>query len=278
MIGVRAAWTEALRFPGGRAGWDRRGARPRAAAGAGLAVALFLLATRVWAGDGPPAFFDPLVTDAPGISREVDVLVEHVRQADSRLTKPSVRLQYPVLPWLQFSLEVPVAFRDRDEGASAFGAGDLLVVGQARVFAPTDWPVEIDVGLESTLPTGDSEVSGGATTVVRPFVAAGTRLGPIDLLGSLGYQWTCGGPSARTQVVQAAVAAGYPFGRITLFVELSLLTPVRDGEDHRPQATVVPGIELYATRNLSLSLGVQLPLTTARSFEQRVLGFLRWAF
>jgi hypothetical protein len=254
--------------------WRRQQCRLAVAIGLGFVFSLVDVARAI---DWPPVFFDPLVTDAPGISREIGVLVEHVRQTDSRLTQPSVRLQYPVLSWLQFSLEVPIAFRDRDEGPSALGSGDLLAVGQARVFAPTDWPVEIDVGLGVTLPTGDSEAVGGATTAVRPFVAAGIKLGPVDVLGSLGYQWT-DGPSAHSQAVQAAIAVGRPVGWITPFVELSLLTPVGGADDHRAQVTVAPGVELYATRNLSLSLGVQLPLSSARVFDQRVLGFFRWAF
>jgi len=244
----------------------------------GLGLAALLPAAVARAADGPPAFFDPLVTDAPGISREFGVLFEHVRQTDSRLTQPSVRLQYPVLSWIQFSLEVPIAFRDHDEGSSASGISDLLVVGLARVFAPTDWPVEIDVGLGVTLPTGDSEVVGGATTAVRPFLAAGIKLGPVDVLGSLGYQWTADGPSGHGHAVQAAIAVGRPVGWITPFVELSVLSQVSGADDRRPQVTVAPGVELYATRNLSLSLGVQLPLSSARGFEQRVLGFCRWAF
>jgi hypothetical protein len=54
-----------------------------------------------------------------------------------------VRLQYPVLPWIQFSLEVPIAFRA--EGSSALGIGDLLAVGRARVFVrPTGVEHELD--------------------------------------------------------------------------------------------------------------------------------------
>ena len=250
----------------------------RLTAAVGIGVAVLGLASVAGAADDPPAFFDPLVTAPPGISREIGVLVEHVRRTDGRLTQPSVRVQYPVLPWIQFSLEVPLSFRDPDEGASASGVGDLLLVGQARVFAPTAWPVEIDVGLELTLPTGDIDVFGGGTTAVRPFVAAGVRLGRVEVLGSLGYQWITDGPSGSGEVVQASIAAGRPLGWITPFVELSVLTAVTGADDHRPQVTATPGVELYATRNLSLSVGVQLPLGSARSFEQRVLGFLRWAF
>ena len=59
-------------------------------------------------GDAVPTFFDPVVTIAPGISRELDFFADHIRAGDERLTSMSAKLQYPVLSWLQFSLEMPV--------------------------------------------------------------------------------------------------------------------------------------------------------------------------
>ena len=49
-------------------------------------------------------------------------------------------------------------------------------------------------------------------------------------------------------------------------------------DDQRSQLYVLPGLEIFLPWNLSLSAGVQLPLTSARFFEQRVLGFLKWQF
>ena len=61
-------------------------------------------------------------------------------------------------------------------------------------------------------------------------------------------------------------------------MELNLIQPVQGMDDHRAQLYVLPGLEIFLPWNLSLSAGVQLPLTSARSFEQRVLGFLKWQF
>ena len=248
-------------------------------AGVGLGLALLTLATVAHAADeAPPAFFDPLVTTAPGISRELGVLFDHGRSRDDRLTQPSLRLQYPVLPWLQFSLEVPYVIHEHDDARASGGLGDLLLVGQARVLTSNRWPAEIDIGIEQALPTGDHDALGGGTTAVRPFVAAGTRLASFDVLASLSYQWIVEGPIAPGQMLLASVAVGRAVGPVTPFAELSVLDRVQGAGDHRPQIAILPGLELYATRNLSLSIGVQLPLTSARAAEQRVLGFLRWGF
>ncbi len=59
---------------------------------------------------------------------------------------------------------------------------------------------------------------------------------------------------------------------------MTLLKPVRGAEELRPQFALVPGIELFLPWNLSLSVGVQLPLGPARFFDQRVLAFFKWPF
>jgi hypothetical protein len=247
----------------------------------GLAFAMLALAAcpaRAAEPDGgPPGFFDPVVTTTPGITREVDVLFQHIRGSDGQLTQLSARLQYPVLSWLQFILEVPGVLGEPDAGATRGGVGDVLVGGQALVWVPRDWPAEVDVGIEVTLPTGSSKVLAGSTAV-RPFAVAGTKLGPIDLIGSLSYQWVVGGPFARTELFQATLAVGYPFAQVAPFIELTLLKPVRGTDDLRPQVAVVPGIEVFLPWSMTFSAGVEIALGPGRLFDQRVLGFLKLPF
>ena len=247
-----------------------------------LAVAVLLLALAgAPAGaadrsDGPPAFFDPVVTIGPGISREADVLFDHVAGED-RLTQLSLRLQYPVLSWLQVALEMPAVLRDPGAGDVTVGPGDLVLSAQVAAWVPRDWPAELDLGLELTLPTGADRVLAGSTAV-RPFVAAGIALGPIDVLANASYQWLAAGPGAGTHLFQATTAVGYRAGQVAPFVELTLLKPVRGVPDLRPQVAVVPGIEMFLPWKLSLSVGVQLPLGPQRLFDHRVLGFFKWPF
>lgn len=247
-----------------------------------LAVGALLLALAIPARgqdrtDTEPSFFDPLVTLPPGISRELGLLFDHARAGHERFTLMSAKLQYPVLSWLQFSVEMPVVVLDPDRGEAATGAGDVIVVGQAAVLKSRREKVELDVGVELTLPTGSARLLAGSTAV-RPFVSGAIKLGPLDLIANLSHQWVVAGPVSGVQLFQANVALGYPLDRVTPFVELSLIQPVQRMDDHRPQLYVLPGLELVLPWNLSLSLGVQLPLTSARFFEQRVLAFLKWQF
>jgi hypothetical protein len=250
-----------------------------ARAAVGLAVVAALVsATVAGADEAPHAFFDPLVAIAPGISREANLLFDHARADGDRLTLASIRLQYPVLSWLQFSLEVPAVVREPEAEAWTAGVGDLVLSGQARTWAPRDWPAQVDLGLELTLPTGDASRGLGGSTALRPFVAAGTRLGPLDVVGNVSYQWGLDGPLDAAEIFQTIVAVGYPVRRVVPFAELTVVKPVRGIGDLRPQLTAVPGVEIFLPGNLSLSIGVQLPLGSARAFDQRVLGLLKWPF
>jgi Putative MetA-pathway of phenol degradation len=242
-----------------------------------LAAAIVLDATMAQAEGPPPMFFDPVVTTSPGISREMNVLLDHTRDSDRTLTFLSARLQYPVASWLQLSLEMPLGFLDRSEGSPRVGAGDLLVGAQASVWTPREWPAQVDVGFEVALPTGDRDVLAGSTTV-RVFIAGGLNAGPIDLVGNISYAWGLTGPAQDSQLFQASLAAGYRHRWVAPFVELVMTRPVEGFDQRRAQVALVPGIEFYLSANLSLSVGVQLPVGSPRFFDQRVMAFFKWPF
>lgn len=260
----------------------RESAGSRWSALAGWGLALGVLAPSLSLADereaqAPPTFFDAVATISPGISREVDLVFDHARFSAGRLTQLSIRLQYPVLSWLQFSLEVPAILQDPDAGSSSTDAGDILLLGQAMVWAPGGSRAELDVGLELTLPTGGSSVVAGSTAV-RPFLAAGIKAGPLDVIGNLSYQWLVAGPFAGAELFQTTLGVGYPTRWVAPFAELTLAKPVRGIDDLRPQVAIIPGIELFLPWSASLSVGVQLPLGPGRAFDQRVLAFFKLPF
>ena len=128
---------------------------------------------------------------------------------------------------------MPVVVLDPDRGEAATGTGDVIVVGQAAVLKSRREKVELDVGVELTLPTGSASLLAGSTAV-RPFVSGAIRLGPLELIANLSHQWVVAGPVSGVQLFQANAALGYPLDRVTPFVELSLIQPVQRIDDHRP--------------------------------------------
>src|SRR4030095_12377270 len=124
-------------------------------------------------------------------------------------SQPSLRLQYPVQPWLQLALEMPVVILDRDMESSVTTAGDLLLTAPARAGGASDRPIQLDLVLELTLPTGDPDRLGGSTAL-RPFAAAGITLGPFDIIGNLSSQWLLRGPPTQPRGVPLHRAPGAP--------------------------------------------------------------------
>src|SRR5262245_20421443 len=202
--------------------------------------------------NSPPSFFDAVASISPGIIREIDILLDHVSQL-------SARLQVPLLSWFQVTLEVPALLRESDVDGTRAGAGDTVLGAQAMVWTQRDWPVEIEAGLELTLPTGSGSLPAGSTAV-RPFVAAGVKVGPLDVIGNMSYQWLVAGPVARSELFERSLAVAYLLRSVAPFAELTIVKPTRGFEDLRPQVGVIPGIEIILPWSLSLSAGVQVPV------------------
>ena len=87
-----------------------------------------------------------------------------------------------------------------------------------------------------------------------------------------------GGPAAYSELFRFSVAGAYRVRWLAPFAELTLLKAVRGLDELRPQVSVLPGVEFFLPWNLSVSIGVELPLGPARFFDQRVLGLLKWPF
>jgi hypothetical protein len=228
--------------------------------------------------------FDPVITSTPGISRELDVFVDHTKAPDGRFTLASLKFQYVVLSWLHLGLEVPAVVADPEGPGSDAGIGDIVLSGQARLWVSPERRAQVDVGLTLGLPTGSSHVLAGST-VVQPFVTGGLKLGPVDLLGDLRYAWGVTGPLSDQELFQANAAVGYPIATgspavsaVIPFVELNLFTPVRGFDDARTQLLALPGFELLLPGNTSISIGVQLPLAGPRAIDYRVLLLAKWKF
>jgi hypothetical protein len=224
----------------------------------------------------PPTFFDPVIGISPGVTRELDVLVDYLRTGREQLTQLSLRYQQPILPWLQVSVEMPAVFDDPAGGASTLAAGDLLLQSQAVVWTPRAWPAEVDLGLELTLPTGGWR--GGGSTAVRPFVVGAVKVGPLDVIGNLSYQWFAAGPFSGTNGLQASLSVGYPWRGVVPFAELTVFRPVHGAGAPETQLTVGPGFEVFFPWGWSLSVGAQFAVGAARTYDQRVLGFFKLPF
>src|SRR5262245_24273388 len=94
---------------------------------AGLALVLCCAAAPAYAQYTEPdvRFFYPLVTRRPVIERELEFQLKHTKGLEEHETEAALAIEWPILPRLQFEVEVPFVVLDPDAGKTVAGFGDL---------------------------------------------------------------------------------------------------------------------------------------------------------
>src|SRR5262245_22306970 len=227
-------------------------------------------------------FFYPLVTRRPIIERELEFKLNYTKGLDEREIEATAALEFPILPRLQFEIEVPFIVLNPDEGKVVAGFGDLELQAKLQVFKSVQYRALVAFGLEYKLPSGSRSRDLGGEHAIEPFLTAGIALGPFDLLGEVAYEWILNGDERpREQEFTARLAIAYPASRwfIPLF-ELVTVTQTRgpaeneEGLLHKMQVYLVPGINIRPRPGMTFRAGFQVPLTKAKEFDYQFLSAL----
>jgi len=229
-------------------------------------------------------FFYPVVTRRPVIERELELRTKYEKLGGNRAIETFGSIEYPVLPWWQIDLEIPVVVNDPSDGPSMAGFGDMELENKFLLYKSVEHRALVAGGLELTLPSGSRSRGLGGEFAVEPFLTAGIALGPFDLLASISYEWILNGPTPREQNLEWNIALGYPFSRwFTPFVELNSVTQTGGTRDDgniigKVQMYLTPGFNVSPLPGMTFRAGVQLPMTSARTFDFAVHGGLVWEF
>ena len=227
-------------------------------------------------------FFYPLVTRRPIIERELEFGLNYTKGLDARETEGTMAIEWPILPRLQFEVEVPFLVLNPDEGKVVAGFGDIELQAKLQVFKSVQYRALVAFGLESKLASGSATRGLGGEYAIEPFLTAGMALGPFDLIGEVAYEWILNGDEhPREQEFRASLAIGYPVSRwFTPLLELVTVTQTRgpaDNEEgllHKMQVYLVPGFNFRPRPGMTFRAGVQVPVTTAKEFHYQVLSAL----
>jgi hypothetical protein len=239
------------------------------------------------AGDDVPGigFFYPLVTRRPVIERELELSVTHEKGEGGRVTETAAAIEWPILPRWQVELKIPLIFLQPRDAAAMGGLGDLEIETKALVFDSIDPPALVAVGVEGRLPTGSERRGLGGEAALEPFVAAGVALGAFDLLAHVAYEWNLNAhvSGEREQELTASAALGWRVHRkFTPLLELTTVTQTRgDDDEHlrgRTQVYLTPGFNVRPLPGTTLRVGIELPVTSARSFDYALRVGLVWEF
>jgi len=227
-------------------------------------------------------FFYPLVTRRPIIERELEFRLNYTKGLDAREIETTAALEFPILPRLQFEVEVPFLILDPDEGKVVAGFGDIELQAKLQVFKSVQYRALVAFGLESKLASGSAARGLGGEYAIEPFLTAGIALGPFDLIGEVAYEWILNGDEhPREQEFTARLAIGYPVSRwFTPLLELVTVTTTRGPADdeegllHKTQVYLVPGFNIRPRPGMTFRAGVQVPVTTAKAFDYQFLSAL----
>ncbi len=266
----------------------------RRAVGVVLAAAVLLAGAPalVRAEDEEPniEFTYPLVTRRPVIERELELRFKHEKSDEGRVSELFGAIELPLLPRWQLELEVPLVFREpRDEAAMA-GVGDVAVDNKVLLFKSVQYRVLVAGGVELTLPTGSERRGLGGEAAVEPYLAGAIGLGPIDLLADIAWEANINAnvPGPQEQELSAGTAAAYRLSRwFTPLVELRTVTQMRGEEEasegeprrlHQTLLSIVPGFNVQPFAGATLAVGVELPLTDARTADYVIHSLFVWEF
>ncbi len=256
-----------------------------------LAVGAVLVAIPAAAEDTAPLALDdffPLVTRRPVLERELELRVSTAKGREGRETQIAPALALPIGSWWQLTLEMPVVVTDPRSRDAAGGAGDLQLESKFLLFMSTDSRTQLSAGVSLTLPTGSERRDLGGELAIEPFLSVGTLRGRAYVVAEIAYGWSLNdaGPHPKGQTLTAGVAAGYAVRPWLIpLVELTTVTrvegsPQPGNRDRRgqPQLYITPGVNAQLLREVTLGLGIQLPVTSARTFDYTLHGTLDWSF
>jgi hypothetical protein len=227
-------------------------------------------------------FFYPLVTRRPIIERELEFKLDYTKGLDEREIEATAALEFPILPRLQFEIEVPFIVLNPDEGKVVAGFGDIELQAKLQVFKSVQYRALVAFGLESKLASGSKARGLGGEYAIEPFLTAGIALGPFDLIGEVAYEWILNGDEhPREQEFTARLAIAYPVSRwFTPLLELVTVTTTRGPADdeegllHKTQVYLVPGFNIRPRPGMTFRAGFQVPLTKAKEFDYQFLSAL----
>lgn len=181
-----------------------------------------------------------------------------------------------------WEITLPLASHDTAGFARRQGVGDVEAAVKYVLHAGNQAPQIISAGFEVALPTGsEARGLGRATSVLEPYLAAGTMLSSVYLQAQGKVEL----PMDTTKTERAFVYNLYIGGDTssapnTWTIGVELNGEVIDRAEARSLIALTPQLRkgLTKTGGLGAALGVQVPLNERRARGTRAVGYLLWEY
>jgi Putative MetA-pathway of phenol degradation len=253
-----------------------------------LLALLVLFPLCAWADDEPDIrFFYPIVTRRPVIERELEFGFERNQSREGNTNQAAAAIEWPLTRWWQVEIELPFVIQNPSDAVSTAGPGDLTVENKFLLWRSVQYLTAVAGGFEVRLPSGSERRRLGGEFSVEPFLTAGIALGPFDVLAEIAYEWNLNNvPGQREQELTANLAVGWPVSRwFTPLLELNTVTMVQGTAEEdspklrgRTQVYLTPGFNVRPLPGMTFRAGVELPTSSARTFDYRLRAALVWEF
>jgi Putative MetA-pathway of phenol degradation len=191
---------------------------------------------------------------------ETSADVRYFRFPDHKETTVDAQLEYGLTDQWQIEADVPYTFLKPDGESTVDGIGDVEISTRYGVLDFRRQPFSLDLGLGTTLPTGDrGRELGEGRLSLEPFFVAGQWIGPVN--AQLHFAWRRAVTDAGTEPkdeYEYNLALIYPIERWYLIVE-------GDGESTTAGTKyyVTPGIAWHPANRLFFLLAAPLGVTQA---------------
>lgn len=177
--------------------------------------------------------------------------------------------------------EVAVPFASESGPASTRGIGDIEVsVKYVLAHRPASQLI-VSGGLETALPTGESEIGiGNGTWKLAPFLAAGKGFDAFYLQSSVKYEAPLQSDEGESELLYN-LAFTLPLTKekkgLIPMLEFNGITGTETG---KTELFITPQLYLGLVRrgHIAFSLGSQIPVSRERPFDYRIVSFLLWEY
>lgn len=252
-------------------------------------IALVLFSIPAFAADKEEEYVEfiyPLVTRRPIVEHEAEFKIKHLRNREGTETEFVAEGGVRILPFWEAVVEIPAVYiNPRDEGSRG-GLGDIGIENRFLVFKSVPHQTQVVLGFEVDTPTGSKHRRLGGDWGVEPYASGGIKLGNTNILASVAHAWehlNARHNDEKERAVKGDVTIGYELSKLfAALLEVNTVTLTKGGEDEglhkKTQVYLTPGVNVKPIEELTLRVGVQVPVSHAKEFYHQVHAGASWAF
>ena len=212
-----------------------------------------------------------------------------IADSDEALTwTTTLELEYSFYDRIEFDLELPFVARfahdnegeaDLESVGDKAGIGDIETGLKLKLLESKEDAFNLAGGFGVTWPTGSTSDSlGEGKTSLGPVLAFSKRLGPVSILGDVGYKRTV---ATRTEEadeevkdefhVDGAIAYRFPIG-------LSPILEINNVFNSETIVLITPGLIYQVRDRFEIRCGVQIPVSSDKEFDWNTIFQLLYDF